>query len=44
MGICQIDAEELTQGRVFSIELYCEVDCDLKVAAYISSVYQLNLG
>lgn len=44
IGICQIQGENLKEGRVFSIQLYCEVDCELKVTAYISSVYQLNLG
>lgn len=31
-------------GREFVVEVYCLVDCSLKIAAYVSEMYNLGLG
>ena len=43
-GICKIPQAEVKKDREFIIELYCVADCQIKLAAYFSPMFNLELG
>lgn len=39
-----VENKELKVGRVFSVEVYCVVDCVIRVAAYFNEIYVMQVS
>jgi hypothetical protein len=42
--ICLVESDKLLKDRVFTIQLYCVVDCKFEFTAYLNSVVEVRLG
>lgn len=43
-GVCEIGNYELTDGKVFTLDIYCLVDCQFTITAYLSPIFSMPIG
>ena len=43
-GICFIDHQDLKKDREFILDIYCIVDCSLKLSGYYNQIYEISLS